>query len=124
VTGSLESSAETGHGGAGYGSVAATEPVAEGMRDEDITRPGAEVVGGGDDALAARVWVILHGDPAWVDEHGREDTDIVPDRQLLAFVEVAQVANCGRLRASHIVFNENRVNRPRIPNSLPTSISL
>lgn len=74
---SLQQGAEAQDESSGESGVAATEPVAQGVGDNDVAEEGAEVVDSRDDALCAGAGLVEELAPAGVDEDRREDADIV-----------------------------------------------
>lgn len=60
--------------------MSATQPVGQRVRQEQVGQQGAEVVDARDKPLLRRRWVVKCCFPAWVDEDGGQDADVVaPD---------------------------------------------
>lgn len=73
----LRNRSDAEDGGTDHGGIAAPEGVTERPRDEDVAEPCADIVNAGYDTLLLRGGVVLDGDPAGVDEDGRENADVV-----------------------------------------------
>lgn len=113
MTGGLEQGAKDENDSTGKRGVAPTQPVAQGMREENVAQEGAEVVDARDNAFRAGLGVVQHLDPSRVHKNGRENTDMVSGASQLSWSRSAESLGRGVGRIICVAMCDCGMNRFR-----------